>query len=220
MQSRLPLATMLLLAAWPFISFLNNNQEDALTYSGSILTYAVVFAGLVVLIALLAVLVLGRGRMAAVAHVLGVGSVLLFSYLPLSSMLSALGISLGSIRIAIWLVISLGVLVAFWRLSRFRATSQVVFAAAAVMALVPAIGLIGFALQGGKSDPAVEQQAVVSGSTASRPNVYWFVFDAYSRADVLQDYFDFDNSKFLTALEERSFRVADDIFANSYADFR
>ena len=214
MPSRLPLATMLLLAAWPFISFLNNNQDDALTYSGSILTYAVVFSGLVILIALLAFLILGRDRMAAVAHVLGVGTVLLFSYLPMSSTLSALGISLGSIRIATWLVLSVGILVAFWRFSRFRATSQVVFAAAAVMALVPAISLIGFALQGGKAQQDVEQRAVVSGSTASRPNVYWFVFDAYSRGDVLQDYFDFDNSEFLTVLEERSFRVADDVFAN------
>lgn len=214
MRQNLPLATILLLSVWPFVSFLNNNQDDALIYSGVIFTYAVTFVGVVALIALVAIVILGRKRMSSVAHFLGVGSVLIFSYLPLSSLLSTFGISLGSVRIAIWLMVSAVVLAIVWRLSRFRQTAQVVFVAAAVMTLVPAAGLVGFALRGGEAEQATAPDTATAQLAEVRPNVYWFVLDAYSRADVLADYFGFDNTGFLSALEDRSFQVADEVFAN------
>ena len=214
MRRSLPLATMILLSAWPFVSFLNNNQDDSLTYSGAVITYAIAFTGVIGLLALLAMMVLGRGRMAGIAHVLGIGTVLIFSYLPMSSLLSAMGISLGSVRIAIWLVFALVVLTIMWQLSRFRQTSQVVFAAAVVMTLMPAVDLVGFAFKGAETSQATAADVATAQPVAVRPNVYWFVFDAYSRSDVLADYFGFDNSGFIAALEGRSFQVADDVFAN------
>jgi hypothetical protein len=209
--------TMVLLAAWPFVSFLNKNQDELLTYGGAVALYWVGYVVAVSVVAMLAIAILGRRRVAPIAHVFGVGSVLLFSYLPLSQMLSGFGIALGSIRIAIWLVLSLVVLTLIWRLSKKQATMTVLLVVACAMEIVPAVGLAAFWLR----DSAADQAAVVAAPTVAsaertgnRPNVYWFVFDAYARADVLADYFDKDNSGFTAALASRGFSVADAALSN------
>ena len=44
---------------------------------------------------------------------------------------------------------------------------------------------------------------------AQLPNVYFILCDAYPRADYLRDYFEYDNTPFLSQLRERGFFVAD-----------
>lgn len=47
-----------------------------------------------------------------------------------------------------------------------------------------------------------------------RPDIYFILLDGYSRADVLEKYYGFDNSPFLKGLEGRGFQVADASDAN------
>lgn len=55
----------------------------------------------------------------------------------------------------------------------------------------------------------------VTGRRATaRPNIYYIVLDAYTRADVLREIFAFDNAPFLSALEARGFLVAGRSYAN------
>ncbi len=42
-----------------------------------------------------------------------------------------------------------------------------------------------------------------------RPDIYFIVLDGYSRADVLDEYYGFDNNPFMKDLERRGFQVAD-----------
>lgn len=212
MRASLPIATMAMLTFWPFVSFLNNNQDDALIYGGAISIYGLIFLAGVTLVAVLAISLFGRAKTPAVAHVLGIGSVLLFSYLPLSSLLSALGVSLGSVRIVIWMITSIVILTLVWRASRLRQTSQVLAVVALVMIVVPLLGLTNFFLRGSAGIASETETRVETAHLL--PNVYWFVFDAYSRADALEDYFGVDNSGFLGELEERSFEVAERSWAN------
>ena len=51
-------------------------------------------------------------------------------------------------------------------------------------------------------------------SQAATPDIYYIILDGYGRADVLQTLFDFDNSGFLNALEQRGFIVASDSRSN------
>ncbi|MFQ5921598.1 MAG: hypothetical protein ACE5M4_02040 [Anaerolineales bacterium] len=46
------------------------------------------------------------------------------------------------------------------------------------------------------------------------PDIYYIVLDAYARADVLQELYQYDNSDFLAALEARGFHVDDAARAN------
>lgn len=215
MPIKTPFFTLTLLALWPFVSFLNNNQDEALLYGANIAAYAAGFLILTVLTGLVGVLIFGRDRAAPVFHVCGVASVLLFSYLPLSGFLSGLGISLGTVRIAIWAVLSVLVLVLVWRVSRSAAAAKVLFAAAAVMVVVPLLGLGLFALSGeDRQARPNEAGPVVASGDVRRENVYWFILDAYAREDVLSDYFGYDNRDFILALEARGFEVADRTLAN------
>jgi len=208
-----PFLTLILLAFWPFISFLNNNHDDALVYGANVSAYAVVFGLVILLTALVGVMLTGRSRATAVAHVCGVASVLLFSYLPLSGFLSGFGISLGTVRIAIWAMLSLLILYAVWRMARSETAAHVLLAAAGVMVIVPVVGLAIFAVSGTETKPD-RVEVAQAGAEARRENVYWFIFDAYARADALADYFGYDNSKFVQALETRRFDVADRALAN------
>lgn len=54
----------------------------------------------------------------------------------------------------------------------------------------------------------------VSRPATARPNIYYIVLDAYTRADVLQEVFSFDNTGFLAGLETRGFTVTPKSYAN------
>ncbi len=60
----------------------------------------------------------------------------------------------------------------------------------------------------------VDPEVKVSRQTSVRPNIYYIVFDAYTRADILEEVFSFDNSGFLSGLEARGFVVAGRSYAN------
>ncbi|MFQ5872425.1 MAG: hypothetical protein ACE5JL_01290 [Dehalococcoidia bacterium] len=47
-----------------------------------------------------------------------------------------------------------------------------------------------------------------------RPDIYYIVLDGYGRADILEDLYDFDNSEWLSYLEEKGFYIANDSRAN------
>ncbi len=53
-----------------------------------------------------------------------------------------------------------------------------------------------------------------SSPTEEPPDIYYIVLDAYARADVLKELYDYDNSEFLEALETRGFHVDDEAMAN------
>jgi len=61
---------------------------------------------------------------------------------------------------------------------------------------------------------APAKEVKVSGQATARPNIYYIVLDAYTRADILKEVFSYDNSAFLSGLEKRGFVVADRSYAN------
>jgi hypothetical protein len=58
---------------------------------------------------------------------------------------------------------------------------------------------------------------VQAGSTGERPDIYYIVLDAYTRADFLKNYYHYDNFWFIKALQDRGFCIADKSQAN-YTD--
>ena len=49
----------------------------------------------------------------------------------------------------------------------------------------------------------------VASEDVGRPDIYYIILDAYGRGDVLQKFYEFDNSEFLDGLRQRGFYVAD-----------
>lgn len=207
---------LLLLGAWPFVSFLDHNRDDAPVYWLGIAGYGVGFVAFLLMVAALGGLLLGRARSGRIANTLGVGAVCLFNYLAMAGPLSQLGISLGTVKIAIWLVVSLALMGLVWRLSSRPQVSMVLCAAAAVMVAIPAARLAVFAIEAGRISDAGAAAATAAGKPPgdAQPSVYWVVLDAYTRADALEAYFGYKNQRFLSALRDRRFHVADSAYTN------
>jgi hypothetical protein len=101
-----------------------------------------------------------------------------------------------------------------------------VFAIAVVtLAMVPLVeGLITSSFTPGKGEsqspdkPGINKEWVVEDRAfwngKEKPDVYYLVLDGYARGDVLQSRFGFDNSPFLTWLEEQGFMVGSQSHAN------
>jgi hypothetical protein len=51
------------------------------------------------------------------------------------------------------------------------------------------------------------------------PDIYYIILDGYTRADILQDYYGYDNSPFIEALEDRGFYVAPESRSNYVLSF-
>jgi hypothetical protein len=47
-----------------------------------------------------------------------------------------------------------------------------------------------------------------------QPDIYYIILDSYAREDMLRELYEYDNSEFLTALEERGFYIAAESHAN------
>jgi hypothetical protein len=60
----------------------------------------------------------------------------------------------------------------------------------------------------------VDKGVHLARQATARPNIYYIVLDAYTRADILQEVFSFDNTAFLAELEAKGFFVASKSYAN------
>ncbi len=77
--------------------------------------------------------------------------------------------------------------------------------------------IVDFKIKESKTDNAnlVSSNDKVSSEIKEfRPTIYYLVMDAYTRNDVLQEYFGFDNSEFTDYLKDKGFYVADKAISN------
>ena len=196
--------------------FLDHNRDDALFYWPAVTTYGVTFVAFLFVIVGFARLILGRRHIVRIANTVGVGAICFTSYLSVAGPLSDAGITLGSVKIAIWLVASLIIMGLTWRLSARTNAALVLCVAATAMVAVPAARLSMFAVDAGQSSDRdrtmTRSEATANG--ADRPNVYWILLDAYLRNDALKAYFGYDNEPFLSTLRDRGFFVAENAFTN------
>jgi hypothetical protein len=51
-------------------------------------------------------------------------------------------------------------------------------------------------------------------SSNIKPDIYYIVLDGYARADILRDYYAFDNSKFISYLKSKGFVIAENAHSN------
>jgi hypothetical protein len=214
---------LVLFGAWPFLAFLDHNRDDALIYGARVLLLAGAFIFLLVLVALVLRIMWKRGRTAQIVNALSVFAVMFFTYMPISRMLAGFGITLGTVRLSLWLILSLGLAFLVARLSRSAHASLIANVAGAAMLAVPLFHLAQFTVEGSSAAPATapetEAPAAVSSPLVTSPaqerhNVYWFILDMYTRADVLEDFLGFDNQGFLEALKERGFVLGEQAVSN------
>lgn len=75
----------------------------------------------------------------------------------------------------------------------------------------------GYQQQVWQQSGVTDIQAGTAPEAESQPDIYYIILDSYTRADVLQELFGYDNSEFIQALESRGFYVAEESRSN-YTD--
>jgi hypothetical protein len=154
---------------------------------------------------------------------------LFFSYGHIQALISGWGLFNGNLQpqqvlLPLWAVLlALGA----WALSRIadpRRASQYLNWVALVLLAFPLYTIIsaqiGLGAEGQSlptpPSPEVTEQASTPQAEAldEYPDIYYIILDAYARADVLAELYDYDNSDLIDFLEERGFYVADGSHAN------
>jgi hypothetical protein len=77
------------------------------------------------------------------------------------------------------------------------------------------IRMSNYLLENGFSFPSKQSVPVAAvESTEARPDIYYIILDAYGRQDILQAFYEFDNSSFVNELAARGFYVAKESSSN------
>ncbi|HVN16997.1 MAG TPA: hypothetical protein VMT73_14735 [Anaerolineales bacterium] len=114
-----------------------------------------------------------------------------------------------------WLLASWGVLALLfiWWATRPKlnfATSAVALNVIALGLVITSLTQIGFDVEKEPVDPLPAQNAPAETLTLPQnpPDVYYFILDMYTRADLMKSAYDYDNSGFVNELQKRGFYVA------------
>jgi hypothetical protein len=201
----------LLFAAYPVLFLFAQNAAEQVTLEPLWAPLAVAVgaaAGLLLLLSLALRNAVRAGLFATLTVTL------FFSY---GHVWNLVGESLGSqwFLIAAWAVLAVVGAIVLWRLNRWapRANTPLnVLGGVAVALNVAAIG--AFVFDSGGALPAPVGRADAALNPESRPDIYYIVPDRYASEETLREIYDFDNSAFYDALEERGFYVARDSYAN------
>jgi hypothetical protein len=108
-----------------------------------------------------------------------------------------------------------------WRTSRNLEAFSSALGVASLVFLAPSVWTLLSAEKSATLKPhfsnaptEVPRVAPIAAERPDYPDIYYVITDGYARADVLQEFFDHDNSTFLNRLRERGFYVADQSFSN------
>jgi hypothetical protein len=127
------------------------------------------------------------------------------------------GVNLGRHRYLVPLYLALGVSGIVWisrKLTDYQTATYVMNIAGGLLLILPIIQILSFTVRisGGKSAIGKLEESIPFSDLRSpimQPDIYFIVLDSYTRADALEQEFNFDNSPFLNELKDLGFYVAD-----------
>jgi hypothetical protein len=211
-----PRRAALLVAAYallPFAGFLNANREEGVE-AVQLLPY--VAAAFIVPAAVVVAINQWKGARAAerASVVAAAGLFVFFGFDDLLSVLARMGVS--SFRLEIWAGVFVVASAAAYVLGRHELVASYVLVVGVALVVLPLGQYASYRLTStsslARSTDTLSRPA--PSRVASVPNVYFFVLDAYGRADQLEAELGFDNRGFTRALEHRGFYVADHAYSS------
>ncbi|HEY7738961.1 MAG TPA: hypothetical protein VIC63_08070 [Candidatus Limnocylindria bacterium] len=118
---------------------------------------------------------------------------------------------------AIWIVWGLALVQIAWRGGRWVGPLTRVLNVALGLLVIYNLGSIGAYMASIHTFAGLTGEIPeVSVGPLGRPDVYYIVLDRYAGEETLRRFFNYDNSEFLEALEDRGFDIAHDAWANYF----
>lgn len=205
-----------LFALWPVL-FVYSQNLGLVSFSQT-WTSSLVLLGLSLVLFLLFTLVL-KSPMKAGA-ILSLFLLLFFSYTHVHDILWAehadYSVTTQSMALMVaWAVLFAGGSALFLRINeRWQDITRIINVMALVLTVIPlfSIGVYEFGERLLRQDLGLEPFEIagtVSVQPGTLPNIYYIILDAYARADVLEDLYNYDNSEFLDYLRQDGFFIAE-----------
>lgn len=196
----------------PFASFLNGNRADAALQSVALWALALVAPAAVVVV--VAGMLFGARRSGDLAALLGVGLFMLFNFEILREAIRAQELPLAY-AYALWALTFVVAVAGTRRLMQAPPSVAVVVPiVATAMTLGPALDYARFRATAKEAPTVATSSAMNLGDVRHRPNVYFFLLDAYASSDVLRKRYGYSNRRFLDDLHGLGFRVQSRATAN------
>lgn len=154
--------------------------------------------------------------------------VLLTSYGHVQDSLAevVIGRPVHAVLLPLWaLIFALSVYSILNRKGNFDRVLQAIRASTVILLVMGLAGVVGPLLGGpprGNVDldpPAPAEIAAQATVGDHPPDIYYIILDGYTRADILEEYYGYDDSAFIDALTERGFYVAEESRSNYLMTF-
>lgn len=193
----------MLLGLAPFAAFLNDNRLDAevdqvIPWAAAALTPAVA-------VVLIVWRLKGARTAAMLGPALGGFIFMFFNFHPFAPRFLDPA-SAWVTAVVLWALATAAIAGGLALLSRRQSSVTVIAVIAAAFFVVPA-GNYAFS-QLRSNDRGTTAPPLALGDLPERPDVYFFLVDAYARADVLEKEYGYDDRHFLGALRARGFEIA------------
>jgi hypothetical protein len=206
LQLPLPIAVLAVFSGVAFVNFYRLNLDSLVGPSRLIVCY------LMVLVAAIVILLIAKAvfRDIPIARIFLVAAVATFMAFHYTGIKRLVGGDRPALSIACWACVTVLLAYVVGKFSGRKAFLPTM-AIVGMIYMVPAVtGLIRARLH--YSPPAKPVALPLTARNAS--NVYWIVLDGYPRADVLKEFFDFDDTPFLNGLRDLDFVVYDHAVAS------
>ena len=138
--------SVVLFSVWPFIHFANQNKHesfDTLRLTADATVYVALVSCLVVVVGMVA----PRRRFGEIASVAAMGTVVLFVYGTIETIVLGIGEGRPRYSLMAWTILAILVLLLTWRLSRYSVAVRVLTVAAVAMILLPTTELAIYHVQ-------------------------------------------------------------------------
>jgi len=198
-----------LLAAFPVLTLAAHNADEIHLFDPlRTLLIALLLAALLLLLFRWALKDWKKAGMAATLVI-----VLIFTYGHVYQFLESQGLGFGRHRLLAPLYLAIFAVV-LWRLVRTKTdllvSTQALNLLAVTALIFPLAQLCLFTVRQARAQTTASelQQSNLQETQGHLPDIYYIILDAYSRDDVLRDFYRYDNSQFLSELEGLGFYVA------------
>lgn len=210
------LILLFLASIYPFISFFEHNISETYYFASIFSVWIVCFIPSIIVF-LFATKLWPKCRPSSAAIILAIAIISLFSFHYVEKATADLGIYLGTIKILIWMCLSLIICILGYFIARSQKLFTVLIFILIGVNLAP-LSTIAITLYYNheiqSAQKSNETYTAADQTVSERPNVYWIILDMYARHDVLQDEYGYDNKPFLEDLGKRGFYIADQSYSN------
>ena len=193
---------------WPFFSFMANNINKGLFINELYYFYVIILATFIFFYVGLRKITNKNNKSLNTAIYL---SVSLFMYQVIETGMGDLN---DLYSFLVWIFVCLLGVFFIWKIPYKKLSIKLYFIILLALYILPVATIINHKINTYGLVHSSLSQDTYSNIQGIKPNVYFFVLDGFSRADVLKENFSHESTKFISNLEKNGFFIANNSFSN------